>query len=383
MKEIPAVSVIIAMYNTEKYVGDCLETLLAQTFKNFEVIVIDDCSTDNSNAIVKSYAEKFNGRLKLFRLPKNSGNNGIPNNMGLSLSRGEYVIFMDSDDVITSNALEKLYSAAKEFNADVVGTEKYFEIPDKFWNDDEYWRNLNPVSYQKGGFVDKPTLISNDFSERVKDCYNLRFLWNIWSKLIRRDFLIDNNISITNEMINDMLLTCFLVYSAERYVRIPDALNIYRLVDDSLTHKSRDPVKYLQKYCSALVVGFNHLEKFLSGREFFRQNPEMKNLALRTYVREIVGYFNKIYLNFPAYEFNEVLYKEFSKTPDAALLTFIFNWMNIYRLKLSEALKHEVELKKIERQDKAYIAELKKIERQDKAYIAELEKLVAELLAKK
>ena len=56
MKEIPAVSVIIAMYNTEKYVGDCLETLLAQTFKNFEVIVIDDCSTDNSNAIVKSYA---------------------------------------------------------------------------------------------------------------------------------------------------------------------------------------------------------------------------------------------------------------------------------------------------------------------------------------
>ena len=335
LKKIPAVSVIIAMYNAEKYIEDCLNSLLIQTFQDFEVILVDDCSTDNSNAIVKNYVEKFNGRLNLFRLPKNSGNNGIPNNMGLSLSRGEYVIFIDSDDAVTINALEKFYTNAKKFDADVVGTERYFEIPDKFWNYDEYWRQLRPVSYQKGSFVNKPTLISADFSERVKDCYNLRFLWNIWSKLIRRDFLIDNDISIINEMANDMLLTCFLVYSAEKYVRIPDALNVYRVVDSSLTHKVRDPAKHLQKYCSALCVGFNHLEKFLNGREFFRQNPKMKHLALETYVREILSYLDDIYLNFPVYEFNEILNKEFSKCSNASLLTFIFNAMNIYRLRLS------------------------------------------------
>lgn len=355
---MPALSVIIAMYNTEKYIGDCLESFLAQTFQDFEVIVVDDCSTDNSAAVVESYAEKFDGRLNLLSLPKNSGNNGIPNNMGLSLARGQYVLFMDSDDIVTPDALEKLYTAAKNFDADVVGTEAYYEVPDKFWNDTEYWKQLKPVSYQKGGFVDEPTLISSDFSERVKDCYNFRFLWNIWSKLIRRDFLIDNDITITNEMANDMLLTCFLVCSAKRYVRIPDTINVYRVVDSSLTHKARDPLRQLQKYSSALSVGFNHFDKFLSGREFFKQNPEMKHLALEIYVREISAYLDKIYAALPAYKLDETLREEFSKTSNAALLAFVFSSMNFYRLKLLETLRRTAELEKIERQDKAYISEL-------------------------
>ena len=58
-KTIPAVSIIIPMYNAEKYVGECLDSILAQTFKDFEVIVVDDCSTDNSRAVVESYVPKF------------------------------------------------------------------------------------------------------------------------------------------------------------------------------------------------------------------------------------------------------------------------------------------------------------------------------------
>ena len=64
----PAVSVVIPLYNAEKFIGDCLDSLLAQTFQNFEVIVADDCSTDLSYAIVQSYAEKFGGRLILSRM---------------------------------------------------------------------------------------------------------------------------------------------------------------------------------------------------------------------------------------------------------------------------------------------------------------------------
>ena len=358
---IPAVSVIIAMYNTEKYIGDCLDSLLAQTFQDFEVIVVDDCSTDNSVEVVESYAYKFGGRLKIFCLAKNSGNNGIPNNTGLSLSRGEYVIFFDSDDAVTADALEKLYIAAKEFNADVVACEKYYEIPAEFWNDAEYMRQLEPVSYQRGDFVDRPTLITADFSRRVKDCYNFRFLWNIWSKLIRRDFLIENDITVTNEMANDMLLTCFLVYSAERYVRIPDAINFYRVVESSLTHQKRDPQKQLQKYCRALRVGFEHLDKFLSDREFFRQNPALKYLALETYVREIITYLYKIYGDCPAYEFDEILREEFAEGDNSALLAFVFGAMNIYLLESNRLYERVAELEKIERQDKAYIAELEKL----------------------
>ena len=61
-KTIPAVSIIIPMYNTEKYIGECLDSILAQTFQVFEVIIVDDCSTDNSAAIVESYLPKFNAK---------------------------------------------------------------------------------------------------------------------------------------------------------------------------------------------------------------------------------------------------------------------------------------------------------------------------------
>lgn len=121
-KTIPAVSIIIPMYNTEQYIRDCLDSILAQTFQDFEVIVVDDCSTDNSVLIVESYLPKFNqgvNRLKLIRSEKNSNTPGMPRNVGIRFSRGEYILFVDSDDAITPTALEELYPIAKKFDADV------------------------------------------------------------------------------------------------------------------------------------------------------------------------------------------------------------------------------------------------------------------------
>ena len=71
--EVPAISVIIPLYNAARYVADCLNSLFAQTFTDFEVIVVDDCSTDSSCAIVESYAPKFGGRLTLTHLEKKFG----------------------------------------------------------------------------------------------------------------------------------------------------------------------------------------------------------------------------------------------------------------------------------------------------------------------
>ena len=79
------------MYNVEKYVGQCLGSLLSQTFQDFEVIVVDDCSTDNSIEVVKKYIPNFKNRLQIIKLDKNSGNAALPRNMGLRLSRGKYI----------------------------------------------------------------------------------------------------------------------------------------------------------------------------------------------------------------------------------------------------------------------------------------------------
>ncbi|MBQ3451625.1 MAG: glycosyltransferase family 2 protein [Synergistaceae bacterium] len=125
----PAISVVIPMYNAEEYVEECLDSILKQTFQNFEVIVVDDCSTDNSVAVVKNYAPKFGGRLKLAQTKENSRGGGyIPRNLGLMYSRGEYIFFVDSDDFILDKALGILYKLAREHETDVVYTSSHYDM---------------------------------------------------------------------------------------------------------------------------------------------------------------------------------------------------------------------------------------------------------------
>ena len=140
LKEIPAISVVIPMYNVEKYIGDCLDSLLNQTFQNFEVIVVDDCSTDNSRAVVESYAEKFGGRLILTKTKTNTGSAGFPRNKGIELSRGKYFFFLDADDLIITTALAELYELAEHYQADVIHSEKFIAT-------DEYGKNLKLMNY--------------------------------------------------------------------------------------------------------------------------------------------------------------------------------------------------------------------------------------------
>ena len=331
------ISVVIPLFNAEKFIGECLESLRAQTLQDFEIIIVDDCSTDSSCAVVESYAEKFGGRLKLSRTEKNSGSPGKPGNLGVSLSRGEYLSILDNDDALTPTALEELYSAAKIFDADVVACEKYFPVPDRFWNELKLGKFFQPTSYPTIDFVNAPTLVPFDVAERVRACYERKFLWTLWSKLIRREFLIENEFFFAENLMQDMLATCCLAYSAERFVRVPNVINYYRVREDSLYHNFDEPTKYLRKYIRALTTGFNHLEKFLNGREFFNRHPDMKNLALETYVSEVSAYFNRIYRGVPVHAFDEILAQEFEKNPSASLAAFIFSAMNFFRIKLFSA----------------------------------------------
>ena len=346
----PAVSVIIPMYNAEKYIAECLDSILAQTFQNFELIVVDDCSTDNSAAIVESYIPKFGGRLILSHMKKNSGGPGAPSNMGIDLSRGEYLLILDNDDTITQTALSELYSIAKYFNADVVGCEKYYSVPEQLWYNTEFRKQIEPFTYQNGDYVTEPTLLTADFAERVQQCNQRRFLWNIWSKLIRRDFLKKNRIYFVQNMIQDFLFTCCLIYTAERYVRVPNVVNNYRELKDSLSHKSYSHDEYLLKYTHALTTGIRYLDDFLDDHEFFRQHANFKYLALKIYMNEILNYTTGIYYQVPAPLLDGILRKEFHDGENNALLTLLFSTVNIHRLLLWQSqqriAKLESELKR-------------------------------------
>ena len=113
----PAVTVIVPMFNAENFIEPCLNSLLNQSFNDFEVIVADDCSTDQSPAIVKSFVEKFDGRLRLIKTKKNSGTASAPRNLALKSARSEYITYLDADDLLTKTAVEELLTAAETFDA--------------------------------------------------------------------------------------------------------------------------------------------------------------------------------------------------------------------------------------------------------------------------
>lgn len=111
------VSVIVPVYNTEKYLKRCLDSLVNQTLKDIEIIIINDGSTDNSQVIIDEYSKKY-PNIKGYK--KENGGMSSARNMGLTKTNGEYIAFVDSDDYIDNDALKKMYEKVKNKNLDIV-----------------------------------------------------------------------------------------------------------------------------------------------------------------------------------------------------------------------------------------------------------------------
>ena len=114
---MPKVSIIIPVYNTEKYLERCLESITNQTLSDVEIICINDYSTDNSLNILNKFADNDN-RIKIINFDKNQGAS-VARNKGIEIAQGEYIGFVDSDDFIDLDFYEKLYNKAKETSADI------------------------------------------------------------------------------------------------------------------------------------------------------------------------------------------------------------------------------------------------------------------------
>lgn len=126
---MPKVSVIVPVYNVERYVEKCLETLVEQTLEEIEIIVVNDGSTDNSKQIVEKIREKF--PEKIVYVEKENGGLSDARNYGIPYAKGEYIAFLDSDDYAEKDMYQKMYELAQKEQSDMVECDFYWEYPDK------------------------------------------------------------------------------------------------------------------------------------------------------------------------------------------------------------------------------------------------------------
>ena len=274
----PAISVIIPMFNAERFIGECLQSLANQTFQDFEIIIVDDCSTDNSINAATSFNKFFGERLRIAKLNKNSGYASVPRNFALEAASGKYVCFIDNDDFLAETALEELYIVAENFNADVVHTEKYIIVT----NENGQFK-FTPDSYQTGEFVTEPTLETFDIGERMTGFTQGRFLWNIWSKLFRRQFLIDNKINSPElRLYEDYIFVIKCLVAAKNYVRVPFVDYFCRLRKNSPSHKGMDNLAASDIMCAVVKA----LDDFTNTNKFFADNPQYKFMLIDFFMQE-------------------------------------------------------------------------------------------------
>lgn len=182
----PKVSVIIPVYNAGLRLRQCIESILAQTLKNIEIIFVLDCPTDGSDSIVENYSELDN-RISIIRNTKNL-NIGESRNVGILKSRGEYLAFCDHDDIVNPLMYEKLYEKAIINNADMV-----LGCPEYTYKDAS--RN-NSFFYPKEGNV-REQLLSCIIGRKQDDNDEWNFFYShgvIWDNIYRRDMVVNNHI---------------------------------------------------------------------------------------------------------------------------------------------------------------------------------------------
>lgn len=220
----PKISVIVPVYNAEKYLHKCIDSILAQTITDFELLLINDGSKDNSGTICDEYAKKDN-RVRVFH--KENGGPGLSRNVGILSSTGMYLSFVDADDWLEKQMLEQFYLMATTYKTDIVVAGRINE-------------------YVKKNRTTKIAL-EDSILYHQKDFYHLWLKLKthtlehfVWNKLYRRDLIISNNILFALEPKAEDTFFNFDVWNvANRIYVLNDSFYHYRIEEmNSLSYKN-------------------------------------------------------------------------------------------------------------------------------------------------
>lgn len=244
------ISVIVTVYNTERFLRQCLYSICSQTMVDIEIICINDGSSDNSQELLEEFAEK-DSRIKVIE-QENQGP-GAARNVGLSMASGEYVCFIDSDDFLAPTYLEDLYNSAKKNEADIAICNS-FEI-------DDVTQVVSPNCYSIGEYIKK---LSTDETFNIKDYpddFFEQFIGWPWDKLYSLDFLKKNQVLYPNFNNTEDLPFVLLAMSLAKKISYVSNSVVYHRVNNLSSTSNLVRSKNCEIFFDAFKLLKDNLEK--------------------------------------------------------------------------------------------------------------------------
>lgn len=282
-------TIVVPVYNVEKYLKECLDSIYSIKNIDYEVILVNDGSTDNSLTILNEYKDRYFDKTKI--IDKKNGGLSSARNAGLEVAKGDYISFIDSDDIIDPEEFEKFFKEGKELDLDViVGNMRYFSDKKK---GDPLFRSegIKKLDVVEGTKFFK-TLFEGQkcFREEVVD------------DIYKRDFLLENNLYFLDGILHeDSLFTPKVYLKAKRVKYIDRAFYFYRQRSGSIMSKVTDKsIDSLEKICFMLLDEYKSTDK--DGKEALSKLlPSFYKVVLYRYIslkrdyKEKLKNYRKIY----------------------------------------------------------------------------------------
>ena len=247
---MPKVSVIVPIYGVERYIVRCAQSLFSQTLDDIEFIFVDDCSPDNSMALLQQEIEKnrprfagMNWTVRTVKMPTNSGLAAVRRH-GIQLATGQFVIHCDSDDWVAPDAYKLMYEKAMEDGLDIVLC--------------DYYRSDGVThEYYKNG-VDG--LKSKD--EYFRQLLTYRCSTSVWTKLVKRELYTKNDLLYPNDnMWEDFVLSIQLFYYAKKIGYLPEPLYYYYYNPSSISYSNIDKRQEQIQHNAKIILDFLEANK--------------------------------------------------------------------------------------------------------------------------
>ena len=275
MTENIKVSILIPVYNAEKYIGKCLESVFRQTYPNIEYVIVDNCSTDNSMSILEEQIVRYGIRQGYYKIVRHQQNEGIAvsRNDCTANATGDYVLFVDSDDWIEPDMVEQLVKATDGGQADIVGCDF-----------------IQEKTSGKKRYVTEP--YADNCHDNMIKALDYEISSVLWKLLIRRSLF--NNIRFTPnlDIVEDYIVTIKLYHQAKTFAAVHKGLYHYIIYQESTSSKRLNSIR-------SHIKGVPIVEDYLKQNGCYDKEAERRLLLRKFNIKS--NFLTKQYLDYDAF----------------------------------------------------------------------------------